>query len=104
MGETPTPWTASYDDNGFYVVDAPGRPSPYIVATGGEGDADKANAALIVKAVNGRAALRAALEGLANEVSGLVAFEPDVRAVISNTNWRCIMDRVAAARRALEES
>ena len=40
-------WAAQYDDNGFYFVVADKRPSPYIVATGGEGDVDEANANLI---------------------------------------------------------
>jgi len=47
---TPGPWTPQYDDNGFYLVDATQAPSPYIVATGGEGEADKANAYLIAAA------------------------------------------------------
>ena len=44
---TPGPWTLEYDDNGFYYIDAKDRPSPYIVATGGESDTDVANAKLI---------------------------------------------------------
>lgn len=38
---------------------------------------------------------------LANESSALHAFEIEVRAAISNTNWRCIMDRVEQTRAAL---
>ncbi len=67
MNATPRPWNAQYDDNGFYFIDAPGRPSPYIAATGGEGEADKANAALIVRAVNSHEAL----VDLARNVGGL---------------------------------
>lgn len=40
---TPGPWNFSYDDNGFYFVTAEKMPSPYIVASGNEGDVDKAN-------------------------------------------------------------
>lgn len=49
---TPRPWDTHYDDNGFFYIIADGAPSPYIAATGGEGETDKANAALIVRAVN----------------------------------------------------
>lgn len=47
---TPAPWVSEYDDNGFFYVGADGMPSPYIVATGGEGAADEANAKLIAAA------------------------------------------------------
>ena len=44
------PWTAHYDDNGFYYIDAPKRPSPYIAATGSEGAENEDNAFLIAAA------------------------------------------------------
>jgi hypothetical protein len=47
---TPGPWKSEYDDNGFFFVTGTGAPSPYIAATGGEGDADHANAELIAAA------------------------------------------------------
>lgn len=59
---TATPWAGNYDDNGFYYVVGEGMPSPYVVATGGEGDADKANVALIVRAVNAHQDLVDALQ------------------------------------------
>lgn len=47
---TPGPWRSEYDDNGFFFVDAPNRPSPYVAATGGEGSENEANARLIAAA------------------------------------------------------
>lgn len=47
---TPAPWEASYDDNGFFVITATGMPSPYILATGGEGAVDECNAQLAAAA------------------------------------------------------
>jgi len=64
-GVTGLPWSAVYDDNGFFFVIADGAPSPYIVATGREGDTDKANSAYIVKACNAYPGLVA----LAREIS-----------------------------------
>src|ERR1700690_482164 len=49
---TPTPWSYQYDDNGFYVIEAKGMPSPYITATGNEADVDGFNAEAIVTAIN----------------------------------------------------
>lgn len=42
------------------------------------------------------------LRGLATNAGALRAFEPEVRAVIGNTNWQCIADYVAQADAALE--
>ena len=47
---TPGPWSQHYDDNGFFYVHAERAPSPYVVATGNEGDVDRANARLIAAA------------------------------------------------------
>jgi hypothetical protein len=69
---TPTPWRVEYDDNGFFFIDAPGRPSPYIAATGGEGMANAENAAFIVKAVNSHDALVDALKSCAAVCAGEV--------------------------------
>jgi hypothetical protein len=60
---TAGPWRYEYDDNGFYCVTAHAAPSPYIVATGGEGDTDKANARLIAAAPDLLAALKAVMDG-----------------------------------------
>ena len=49
-------------------------------------------------------ALRKALNALACEVDGMRAFEPEVRAAISNTNWACLRHHVDAARAALKET
>lgn len=52
---TPTPWRYEWDDNGFFVIDGDGRPSPYIAATGtgcDPGSICEANAQAIVTAVN----------------------------------------------------
>lgn len=59
-------WVSIYDDNGFfYIIDKGDRyPSPYIAATGGEGDRDKANAEKICNAVNNYDALLEALKNL----------------------------------------
>ena len=51
-----------------------------------------------------RDALRAACERLANEVSGLRAFEHEVRDAISNTNWEVLALREREAREALRGS
>jgi len=40
--------------------------------------------------------VNAAAGKLASEVDALRAFEMDVRAVIGNTNWDCLMGRLAA--------
>ncbi len=43
-----------------------------------------------------------ALRKLRNEVQALKAFEPEVRAIIGNTNWACLFARVAIADSILE--
>lgn len=49
---TPGSWISCYDDNGFYfIVDKEAKfPSPYISATGGENELEKANSLLQSKA------------------------------------------------------
>jgi hypothetical protein len=59
---TERPWRSFYDDNGFYYITADGAPSPYIAATGNEGDQAEADAELIVRAVNSHDSLVKALE------------------------------------------
>lgn len=59
---TPGPWYLGYDDNGFYYVRAEGMPSPYIVATGGEGGIDEANALLAAHAPTDISRLLSALD------------------------------------------
>lgn len=76
---TALPWTEHYDDNGFYYVVGEDMPSPYIVATGGEGDTNKANAALIVRAVNCHDDLVKALEECSILLGGLPAAKNNQR-------------------------
>jgi hypothetical protein len=38
---------------------------------------------------------------LASEVAGLKAFEQDIRAVIGNTNWSVLMDRLVGVENAI---
>jgi hypothetical protein len=54
MGEwTKEPWRVEWDDNGFYHMQAEGRPSPYLFATGGDWDGDMIRAAVCVNAMRG---------------------------------------------------
>ena len=39
--------------------------------------------------------MRQTLQKLANEVGGLIAFEPEVRQAIGNTNWAVLQQRLA---------
>ena len=55
-------------------------------------------------AVNSHKALKEALESLANEASGFRMAEPEIRQIVGNTNWNCLMLRVEQAREALELS
>lgn len=41
---------------------------------------------------------------LANEVAGLKAFEHELRAVIGNTNWSVLMQRMAEAEAAISKA
>ena len=49
-------------------------------------------------------ALRKALRQFANELDGMRAFEPEVVAVISRTNWNVLRLRIDEARAALGET
>jgi hypothetical protein len=45
--------------------------------------------------------LRSALTHLTNEIDGMRAFEEEIIQVISQTNWNCLRDAVAKARKPL---
>ena len=44
---TPGPWRFDWDDNGFYYIDAAGRPSPCIATIPYDGEVAEENARLI---------------------------------------------------------
>ena len=89
---TPGPWWSNYDDNGFYHLQAKVRPSPYIAATGGEGDLDEANAAFIAAA---REALPRLLDDLAAAEAALAA-ETERCARIAEQRANYYRDRATA--------
>lgn len=48
--------------------------------------------------------LLSALSSLANEASGLSAFEAQIREVAGHTNWKCIQGRIKEARAAIAKA
>jgi len=99
---TPRPWAYSGDDDGDFIIwgiGAKGNVSPFIANVGDVMqqvsdcpetlvgfDANKANAALIVRAVNAHDALVAALEPFA-EVCGWIERARELDRTISFPDW-----------------
>ena len=112
MGETPTPWrlcehnggdwfdVEPADGGGWFLRLSPGYPFGEFPDPAEVEANFNANAALIVKAVNGRATLLAAL---ANIVANAV-MQPDASMAGATDCYAVPLDDIEAARRALEES
>jgi hypothetical protein len=104
-GYTPGPWKyyadlPSTDPNWNIVTTENGlRVLANIHIEPGNG-MDEANARLIAAAPE----MHKTGRKLANEVGGLKAFEHEVRAIIGNTNWSVLMQRLAEADAVLSKA
>ena len=103
---SPLPWVQPIA-SGYYRIVADDRAVVAVVIgdgeVGGLGPIAKANAEFIVRAVNHRDELIAALKRLRNEVSGVVGLY-DLRDVVGDTNMSVLIQRLAEADTALAEA
>lgn len=98
-------WTHTPMDSQGYPMGPSKDVSAYLSIDGAQAHADRATLLTELAALKAeRDVMAEALAKLANEASGLRAFEHEVRQAISNTNWECLQLRVDEARKALEDA